>query len=159
MSCSHSLSKLCPRFEVADIFQRFWKRYLLKYELSIQQLNVMQAIRRCRTRLLGYHEDECDHCGHLEYYHNSCRDRHCPKCQGSARLKWLSARLEDLLPVPYFHVVFTLPHCFNPLLSCNKFLLYDLLFKKAAETLLEFAQTPKHLGAKPGFIGVLCKLQ
>ncbi len=125
--------------------------------MSLEQWTVFRALVGCRTAILGYHEDECDNstCGHREYSYNSCRNRHCPKCQGAPRFKWLSARLSDLLPVSSFHVVFTLPHGFNDLLMCNKDVLYKLFFKTASDTLLEFAQTPKHLGAKPGFIGIL----
>ena len=144
-----------PRFELASIFRLAWGDYVKRFGITLQQLRVVKAILYCRTRHLGYHEDECDHCGHVEFSYNSCRDRHCPKCQGSARLKWLSARLQDVLPISYFHVVFTLPHSLNGLLLWNKAVLYELFFQAASETLLAFAATPKHLGAKPGFIGIL----
>ena len=118
-----------PRFEVASIFRIAWVDYIKRFGMTLHQLRVVKAIQYCRTRHLGYHEDECDHCGHMEFSYNSCRDRHCPKCQGSARLKWLSSRLQDVLPIPYFHVVFTLPHSLNGLLLWNKQVLYELFFQ------------------------------
>jgi len=115
----------------------------------------MRAIEVCRTATLGGHKDQCDHCGHLQISYNSCRNRHCPKCQTLRKEKWIEARREDLLPIEYFHVVFTLPSELNPLVSMNPQLLYDLLFHSASETLSELAQDPKHLGAKVGMIGIL----
>jgi hypothetical protein len=115
----------------------------------------MRALEVCRTATLGGHKDQCDHCGHLEISYNSCRNRHCPKCQTLRKEKWIEARREDLLPIEYFHVVFTLPSELNPLVSTNQQVLYDLLFHSASETLSELAQDPKHLGAKVGMIGIL----
>ena len=115
----------------------------------------MRAIEVCRTAALGGHKDQCDHCGHLEISYNSCRNRHCPKCQTLRKEKWIEARRKDLLPIEYFHVVFTLPAELNPLVSMNPQLLYDLLFHSASETLAELASDPKHLGAKVGMIGIL----
>ena len=116
---------------------------------------MLDAIVRCRTAALGGHRDKCVRCGHQAISYNSCRNRHCPKCQGNARAKWLAARSAELLPVPYFHVVFTLPHELSALVLQNKRLLYDLLFRTSAATLLELARDPKHLGADIGFLGVL----
>src|SRR5207245_11273254 len=104
---------------------------------------------------LGGHLDRCSRCGHQAISYNSCRNRHCPKCQTSAREQWLAKRTEDLLEVPYFHVVFTLPHDLSALALQNKKALYDLLFRASAETLIEVAADPKHLGAQIGFISVL----
>jgi len=115
----------------------------------------MRAIEVCRTAALGGHKDQCDHCGHLEISYNSCRNRHCPKCQTLRKEKWIEARREDLLPIEYFHVVFTLPSELNHLVSMNPQVLYDLLFRSASETLSELAKNPKHLGAKVGMIGIL----
>jgi hypothetical protein len=123
--------------------------------LPRNHLRVMHAIEVCRTAALGGHKDQCDHCGHLEISYNSCRNRHCPKCQTLQKEKWIEARREDLLPIEYFHVVFTLPSELNPLVSMNQQTLYDLLFRSASETLSELAQDPKYLGAKVGMIGIL----
>ncbi len=115
----------------------------------------MRAIEVCRTAALGGHKDQCDHCGHLEISYNSCRNRHCPKCQTLRKEKWIEARSEDLLPIEYFHVVFTLPSELNLLALLNQRVLYDLLFRSASETLIELAQDQKHLGATVGVIGIL----
>jgi len=115
----------------------------------------MRAIEVCRTAALGGHQGQCDHCGHLEISYNSCRNRHCPKCQTLRKEKWIEARSEDLLPIEYFHVVFTIPSELNPLVSMNRKVLYDLLFRSVSETLTELAKDPKHLGAEIGSIGIL----
>jgi hypothetical protein len=115
----------------------------------------MRAIEVCRTAVLGGHREQCDHCGHVEISYNSCRNRHCPKCQTLRKEKWIEARCEDLLPIPYFHVVFTLPSELNPLVSMNRKVLYDLLFRSVSETLTQLAKDPKHLGAEIGSIGIL----
>lgn len=115
----------------------------------------MRAIEVCRTSVLGGHKDKCDNCGHLEISYNSCRNRHCPKCQTLAKEKWIEARSEDLLPIEYFHVVFTIPAELNPLVSMNRKVMYDLLFRSVSETLMELANDPKHLGASIGAIGIL----
>src|SRR5450631_2778645 len=114
-----------------------------------------RCIVRCRTAALGGHRDKCIRCGHLTASYNSCCNRHCPKCQGNARAKWLAARAAELLPVPYFHIVFTLPHELSALVLQNKRLLYDLLFRTSAASLLELARQPQHLGADIGFLGLL----
>jgi len=115
----------------------------------------MRAIESCRTSVLGGHKDKCDHCGHLEISYNSCRNRHCPKCQTLRKEKWIEARNDDLLPIEYFHVVFTIPSELKPLVSMNQKVIYDLLFRSASETLTELADDPKHLGARIGVIGIL----
>jgi len=115
----------------------------------------MQAIEGCRTALLGGHVDQCDHCGHLEISYNSCRNRHCPKCQFLRKEHWIEARRKDLLPIPYFHVVFTLPAELNPLFLRNRRILYDLFFLSVSETLRELAQDPKRLGAGIGFMAIV----
>jgi DNA-directed RNA polymerase subunit RPC12/RpoP len=116
---------------------------------------VLDAIVRCRTAALGGHRDQCLSCGYQAVSYNSCRNRHCPKCQGNARARWLAARSSELLPVPYFHIVFTLPHEFSALILQNKRLLYDLLFRTSAASLLELARDPEYFGAEIGFFGVL----
>ena len=146
-----------PTLEVADIVRtagnRFWEKY--RSHLAWPHRKVLDAIVRCRTAALGGHLDQCVRCGHQAVSYNSCRDRHCPRCQGNARARWLAARSSELLPVPYFHIVFTLPHEFSALILQNKRLLYDLLFRTSAASLLELARDPEHLGAEIGFLGVL----
>ena len=146
-----------PALEVADIIRaagnRFWEGH--KSHLAWVHRKVLDAIVRCRTAALGGHLDKCTRCDYRAVSYNSCRSRHCPKCQGNARAKWLAARSAELLPVPYFHVVFTLPHSLSALILQNKRLLYDLLFRTSAASLLELARDPRHLGADIGFLGVL----
>ena len=146
-----------PTLEVADIVREtgnsFWEQR--QSHLAWPHRKVLDAIVRCRTAALGGHRDECVRCGHQAISFNSCRNRHCPKCQGNARAKWLAARSAELLPVSYFHVVFTLPHDLSALVLQNKRLLYDLLYRTSAATMLELARDPKHLGADIGFLGVL----
>jgi hypothetical protein len=115
----------------------------------------MRAIEACRTAALGGHKDQCDRCGHLEISYNSCRNRHCPKCQTLRKEKWIEARGGDLLPIQYFHVVFTIPAELNPLVSMNPKIMYDLLFRSVSETIMELANDPKHIGARIGIIGIL----
>jgi hypothetical protein len=115
----------------------------------------MQAIEGCRTALLGGHVDQCDHCGHLEISYNSCRNRHCPKCQFLRKEQWIETRRKDLLPIPYFHVVFTLPAELNPLFLRNRRVLYELFFLSVSETLRELTKDPKRLGAAIGFMGIV----
>jgi hypothetical protein len=146
-----------PTLEVADIVRAAGNRFLEKYgsHLAWPHRKVLDAIVRCRTAALGGHRDQCLSCGHQAISYNSCRDRNCPKCQGNARARWLAARSAELLPVPYFHIVFTLPHELSALILQNKRLLYDLLFRTSAASLLELARDPKRLGADIGFLGVL----
>ena len=142
-----------PHFEVADVFRLHGASYRRTHRLPVPHLRVMSAIERCRTAALGGHVDECEACGHQRISYNSCRNRHCPKCQASARHKWVEAQKQALLPVEYFHVVFTLPDAINPLMRWNQRLLLNLLFKAVSETLLEFAD--RHLGGEPGVTAVL----
>src|SRR6202167_1105934 len=146
-----------PAVEVADILRIQGDRFREKNRswLGYQQLSVLRAITSCRTASLGGHLDACSGCDHQAISYNSCRNRHCPKCQAQARHRWLARREQDLLSVPYFHVVFTLPHQLNPLCQRYPRLLYDLLFRATAQTMLEIAANPKHLGAKIGFLSIL----
>ena len=147
-----------PPLEVADIVHAAGKRFIEKHRswLTGLHLKVLCAIERCRTAALGGHRDRCSRCGYtVAISYNSCRNRHCPKCQTNARDKWLAARQRELLAVPYVHVVFTLPHELAPLAFHNKKILYTLLFRASAATLLETAADPKHLGAEIGFLSVL----
>ena len=141
-----------PQFEVADIFGRFADQL---GALPYHHRKVIQDILNCRTSMLGGHRLRCSDCDYEKQCYNSCRNRHCPKCQFTAKEKWIQRRKEDLLDCPYFHVVFTVPSELNPLVLRNKEKSYDLLFKAASETLKEVAQNPKHLGAEIGCIGVL----
>ena len=143
--------------EVADIFRAAGPVYRTAHagHLSLHQLKVMSAIEHCRTAALGGHVEACTDCGHWQIAYNSCRNRHCPKCQGAAARTWLEAREADLLPVGYFHVVFTLPAEIAAIAFHNKALVYDLLFKTASETMLTIAADPKHLGARIGITAVL----
>ena len=146
-----------PRLEVADVFHRHgadWRRANAGH-VSLGQLQVMSAIEQCRSATLGGHVERCEDCGHNRIAYNSCRNRHCPKCQGAAAEDWLAAREADLLPVGYFHVVFTLPAEIAPIAYQNKAVVYGLLFQAAAETLITIADDPKHLGARIGATAVL----
>jgi len=144
-----------PSIEVADIFRSYGHAYREAHKLPYNHLRVMRAIEVCRTAVLGGHKDKCDNCGHLEISYNSCRNRHCPKCQTLRKEKWIEARSEDLLPILYFHVVFTIPSELNPLVLMNQKVMYDLLFRSVSETLTELAHDQKHLGAQIGAIGIL----
>jgi hypothetical protein len=143
--------------ELAEIFRQVGPEYRRDHAgtLSRAQLRVMSAIERCRTAALGGHVEQCDACGHQRIAFNSCRDRHCPKCQSLTRAQWLDDRRAELLPVEYFHVVFTVPQPIEVIAYQNKALLYDMLFKAAARTLRTIAADAKHLGAEIGFIAVL----
>ena len=146
-----------PALEVADIFRDHgpaWRRANAGH-VSLGQLKVMSAIERCRTAALGGHFMRCEKCAHEHVAYNSCRNRHCPKCQGGAARDWLAAREAELLPVPYCHVVFTVPAQIADIAYQNKAVVYDILFKAAAETLMTIAADPKHLGARIGFTAVL----
>ena len=139
-----------PRLEVADVFHRHgadWRRAKAGH-VSLGQLRVMSAIEQCRSAALGGHVERCEDCGHSRIADNSCRNRHCPKCQGAAATDWLSAREADLLPVGYFHVVFTLPAEIAPIAYQNKAVVYDLLLRAAADTLLTIAPTGHARGLK-----------
>ena len=146
-----------PPFEVADIIRRYGARFIETHRawLTAQHLRVLRAIERCRTAALGGHLDRCAACGHRAISFNSCRTRHCPKCLTHARNQWLAARQDELLPVGYHHVVFTLPHELSWLALQNKRVVYRLLFQASAATLLQVAADPQHLGAAIGFLTVL----
>ena len=146
-----------PALEVADVFRRYGATFLQAFgdALSHAQRRVMNAIEACRTGALGGHVEECDQCGHHRNAYNSCRNRHCPKCQSLARAQWLEDRRAELLPVGYFHVVFTLPAAIAAIALQNKREVYNLLFRATAETLRTIAADPKHLGAEIGFLAVL----
>jgi len=146
-----------PVLEVADIFRDHgstWRQTHVGH-VSLEQLKVMSAIESCRTAALGGHVARCEDCAYTTIAYNSCRNRHCPKCQGTAAKQWLADREADLLPVPYYHVVFTLPTAIANIASQNKAVLYDLLFKVSAETMLTIAADPTHLGARIGITSVL----
>ncbi len=143
--------------EIADIFRTFGPAYRQAHgeEMSFQHLRAMRAIEACRTPRLGGHLYECDHCGELTFAYHSCRNRHCPTCQFLATQRWIQAREQDLLPIPYFHAIFTLPEQLRPIALRNQKTLYSILFKAASGTLKELAADPKHLGANIGFIAIL----
>ena len=146
-----------PALEVADIFRSHgaqWRKANAGH-VSLMQMKVMSAIERCRTAALGGHVAACTDCGHSHVAYNSCRNRHCPKCQGAAAHDWLEARQAELLPVQYFHVVFTLPAAIADIAYHNKAVVYDILFKASAETVRTIAADPKHLGARVGLTAVL----
>lgn len=144
-----------PRWEVADILRTYGAAYLRQYPVSATQRKAIDAILACRTAVLGGHVELCDTCDYQRIAYNSCRNRHCPKCQALAQARWLARRQEYLLPVSHFHVVFTLPAELRPLLLRNPRLLYGLLFSTATQTLLDFGRDPKHLGAQLGITAVL----
>jgi len=146
-----------PRLEVAEVFREFTPAFLERYghTISPDQRRVLRDLARCRTAELGGHVEECDQCGHRVIAYNSCRNRHCPKCQAATRAQWLEQRSAELLPVEYFHVVFTLPHEIGPLALQNQRRIYGMLFQAAAESLLTIAADPRHLGAQIGFLAVL----
>jgi hypothetical protein len=143
--------------EVAHIFRAFGAAYRDAHaqEIPLRHLRAMRAIEICRTAELGGHVDECDYCGALSISYNSCRNRHCPKCQCLDKERWLGARKRDVLPVSYFHVVFTLPQALRPLALRNQKVVYNLLFRAVSETIKELCEDPRHLGAEPGFIALL----
>ena len=144
-----------PRLEVAEVFKKHAEEYLAQHGATVAQRQVLRAVQNCRTAVLGGHVEACDRCGHQQVAYNSCRNRHCPKCQGPATARWLAAREAELLPVPYFHLVFTLPNALGPLTLQNPRVVYSLLLQAAAQTLLEVAANPRHLGAEIGFLTVL----
>ena len=146
-----------PPLEMADIVRSAGQSFLQRSQrwISWQHQKVLLAITRCRTAALGGHRDRCSGCGHTAVSYNSCRNRHCPKCQGNARQHWLEARERELLPTPYVHIVFTVPREVASLALQNKQVIYNLLFHASAETLLEIARDPRHLGAEIGFFSVL----
>ena len=142
---------------MADVFRRFGPAFREQHSASLSsaQRHAMTAIENCRTAALGGHVEQCGDCGHQRVSYNSCRDRNCPKCQGLARAQWLEDRQAELLEVPYFHVVFTVPAEIEVIAFQNQIVVYDILFRAASETLRTIAADPKHLGAEIGFLGVL----
>jgi hypothetical protein len=146
-----------PRLEVADVFRDHTDAFLDRYgdTLSPEQRRALHDIAACRTAALGGHVEECDQCGHQRIAYNSCRNRHCPKCQATAAAQWMEAREAELLPVEYFHVVLTLPAALAPIALQNPREVYGILFRAAAETLQQIAADPKHLGAEIGFLAIL----
>ena len=146
-----------PRLEVGDVFRRYGDAYRQQHagSLSTAQRRVMSAIERCRTAALGGHLEQCDQCGYQRNAYNSCRDRHCPKCQSLARAEWIKDRQAELLDTEYFHVVFTVPEEIAAIAYQNKEVVYDCLFRATSETLRTIAADPKHLGAEIGFFAVL----
>jgi hypothetical protein len=144
-----------PRLELADIVRHHGDAYRCTHRLTSVQHRALRAIAVCRTAALGGHRETCDRCGTVRIIYNSCRNRHCPKCQALTKERWLAARRADLLPIPYFHVVFTLPHDLNALAQGNPRLIYTLLFRAAADTLLAFGRDPRHLGGTIGVTAIL----
>jgi hypothetical protein len=144
-----------PRLELADIVRVHGDAYRHTHRLAKVQAVALRAIERCRTAALGGHRETCDRCGAVRIRYNSCRNRHCPKCQTLTKERWLAARKADLLPIPYFHVVFTLPHTLNALAQGNPRVIYALLFRAAADTLLTFGRDPRHLGGTIGVTAIL----
>jgi hypothetical protein len=146
---------LKPAHELADVVRLFGEPFEVKHKPLAQHRRVLNAIRKCRTAALGGHVDACDKCGHQRISYNSCRNRHCPKCQGTNRERWILDRQKDLLPVPYFHLVFTLPEALNPLCLHYPEALYNILFQASKYCVIKLGLDPKHLGAKMGMIAVL----
>ncbi len=146
-----------PRLEVAEVFRSCRDAFLQEYGAGLTpvQRRALDDLVACRTAVLGGHILECPECGHQEVSYNSCGNRHCPKCQGTAAARWLEAQAADLLDTPYFHVVFTLPAALGPVALANPRVVYGLLMRAAAETLLEVAANPNHLGAEVGVLAVL----
>src|SRR4030095_7558994 len=143
-----------PAFEVADIINDVWSR-LNAFKLNAWQLRTLHAVRECRTASLGGHIDTCDSCGHIAISYNSCRNRHCPRCQGQLREQWIRARQAELLPVKYFHVVFTVPDTLNRLCLYESVKVYNTLFKTVWEVMQAFSKDEKFLGARTGMITIL----
>jgi hypothetical protein len=141
--------------EMQDIFEKYGQEYYEKHPMSPEQYRAMMDIIQCRTEVLGGHIDECEECGYIQVLYNSCRNRSCPKCQTFKKIKWVDARKDELLPVPYFHVVFTIPEELNMLVYQNQRVMYKILFDAVSKTLLELAADPKHLGAQIGFTSIL----
>ena len=144
-----------PRLELADIVRVHGDVYRHTHRLAKVQAVALRAIERCRTAALGGHRETCDRCGAVRLRYHSCGNRHCPKCQTLTKERWLAARKADLLPIPYFHVVFTLPHALNALAQGNPRVVYALLFRAAADTLLAFGRDPTHLGGTIGVTAIL----
>jgi ssDNA-binding Zn-finger/Zn-ribbon topoisomerase 1 len=147
--------KKSREIRLRDIFRAEGEKLLRSGKLSPQQGKAVYSIMHCRTEVYGYHADVCGECGFTEVAYNSCRNRHCPQCQGTAKRRWVNRRIRELLPVPYHHVVFTVPSYISMLSLYSQKVIYGLLFQAVAQTLLCFGKDPKHLGAEPGFYGIL----
>lgn len=143
------------KYEVAGIFRNYGKEYIDKYKQPGYILKAIDSIEKCRTSSLGGHVEKCDQCGHIRISYNSCRNRHCPKCQSLARERWIAERQKELLPVKYFHIVLTIPQELNQITLQNKKEVYDILFQAGSETLLKLGEDTKHLGGQIGIIAVL----
>lgn len=143
------------QISIGDILDQFGDRYISNNNIKGQQKGLIHLLSACRTAGLGSHFEQCDHCSYIGKSYDSCRNRHCPMCQQKDKLKWLEKRMKELLPVGYYHLVFTLPHELNPQCLQNKKVMYGLLFKAASQTLIELAKDPKHLGGDIGLITVL----
>ncbi len=145
-----------PRFQIGELFRRFGPAFRETYPLWTEQRKAMKAIEQCRTPALDGHVEKCDCCGYERAFVHSCRNRHCPQCQYLARERWLAARKEDLLPIVYYHTVFTIPdEELNPLALVNKQVVYDILFRAGSETLMQLGRDPKQLGAEIGVTAIL----
>ena len=144
-----------PALELADVFRQHGPSYRDRHDLPLAHLKVMRAIETCRTAVLGGHVERCGHCDFERIAYNSCRNRHCPKCQTMAKEQWLQQRKRELLPIEYFHIVFTVPPAIAEIALQNKRALFQILFRASAETLLTIAADPKHLGARVGFFSIL----
>ncbi|MDZ7846955.1 MAG: transposase zinc-binding domain-containing protein [Owenweeksia sp.] len=144
-----------PRYEVADVLKSYGHRFRAQYKLPAHHLRTLRALGQCRTAALGGHVDKCTSCGEVRISYNSCRNRHCPKCQNTNREQWLMDREAELLPVPYFHLVFTLPHALNGLCMHHPKAMYGMLFKAAWQTVEGFGWNPKMLGAETGMTAIL----
>lgn len=153
--CIHNSEKQSDAFELADILRLYLPAFRKKHRISAWQEKILNAIQICRTAACGTHLETCDLCHYSETAYDSCGNRHCPKCQGFKRQQWIAGRLKELLPIPYYHVVFTLPHRLNKLALYNKKLIYVLFYQACAFTLLKFGKDPNRLGAQLGFFGVL----
>lgn len=151
----HPEALRAKRLEVADIFRAYGELYRTAYDPPLLHLKVLSAIARCRTEAMGGHVEECDTCGYRHPFYNSCRNRNCPQCGALARARWLAARVAELLPVRYFHVVMTLPDELNPLALVNPKVIYQILFRAGSETLMALGKDQKHLGAEIGLLAVL----
>jgi hypothetical protein len=148
-------SRQAPSLTIAGIFEKYIGEYTKKHFLSLQQKKVVNDILRCQTEKCGMHTTICTGCGSIDFLYNSCRNRHCPNCQNAQKQKWIGQRKNELLPVSYFHLVFTLPHQLNPIFIANKELCYSLLFENVWKTIEYFSAQPKWLGAKTGCIALL----
>ena len=144
-----------PSVEVTDILKQHIVDYQKDYSLFPDHYKIVYDLLNCRTAYLGGHIEQCDQCGTQRIWYNSCRNRHCPKCQGAKRAEWVNKRLKELLPVYYYHAVFTMVHSLNIIALYNKEIFYDIMMRASAKTLQDFAADPKYLGAKIGFVGIL----